>query len=329
EETLAAFLSNEKAAVFLTSVADKALRLLEQEFAEVALRQRARDIPGPVLSQKLEALKAQWREQAAARGRLFERLREHLVAQTAAALTPALQSFLCSQTSRLLSRSQRLLAHARWQRCAPMLKRCAGFVLRQLRRGAWFWLSGQKERLSLALDAAAPDHWQQLESNVSGIHMLAASVFGLPQSANQPADVLPHWRLDLKFEPPFLPDLRWETPVRWPQAVLPATLTRRWLNKNLEAECARLRQSCQDQVAAFAANSVSKGVDALVQEVEDRAAEIASRVVAAITGKPLAALGLVHDGKPALVDSEYGDSALHAVRARLLALRADALQFSA
>jgi GTP-binding protein EngB required for normal cell division len=330
EETLAAFLSNEKAAVFLAGVADKALRLLEQEFAEVALRQRARDIPEPVLSQKLEALQAQWREQAAVRGKLFERLREHLVAQTAAALTPELQSFLCSQTSRWLSRSERLLAHAKGQRCALMLKRCVRLVLRQLRRGAWFWLSGQKERLSLvAVDAAAHDHWQQLESNVSSIHRLAARVLGLRQSTNQPAEVLPPGRLDLKFEPPFLPDLRWETPVPWPLAVLPATLTRRWLKKNLAAECARLRQSCQDQVVAFAANSVSKAVDALVQEVENRAAEIASRVVAAITGKPLAALGLVQDGKPVLVDSEYGDSALHAVRARLLALRADALQFAA
>ena len=329
EERLAAFLSNEKASVFLTAVADKALRLLEQEFAEVALRQRARDIPEPVLSQKLAALKAQWREQAVARGRLFERLREHLVAQTAAALTPALQSFLCSQTSRWLSRSERLLAHARWQRWAPMLKRCVRFVLRQLRRGTWFWLSGQKERLSLAVDAAARDHWQQLESNVSSLHRLAVSVLGLPQLVNQPADVLPLWRLDLKFEPPFLPDLRPETPVCWPLAILPATLTRPWLKKNLETECARLRQSFQDQVVAFAVNSVSKAVDALVHEVEDRAAEIASRLVAAITGKPLAALGLVFDGKPVLMDSEYGDSALHAVRARLLALRADALQSSA
>ena len=329
EERLVAFLSDEKAAVFLTAVADKALRLLEQEFAEVALRKRARDIPEPVLSQKLEALKAQWREQAVARGKLFERLREHLIAQTAAALTPELQSFLCSQTSRLLSRSERLLAQARWQRCAPMMKRCQGFVLRQLRRGAWFWLSEQKERLSLAVDAAARDHWQQLESNVSSIHTLAARVLGLPQSANQPADVLAPWRLDLKCEPPFLPDLRCETSIRWPLAVLPATLTRRWLKKNLETECARLRQSCQDQVVAFAANSVSKAVDALAQEVEDRAAEIASRVVAAITGKPLAALGLLFDGKPVLVDSEYGDSALHAVRARLRALRTEVLQFSA
>jgi predicted GTPase len=329
EETLAAFLSREKASVFLAAVASKALRLLEQEFAEVALRQRARDIPEPVLSQKLEALKAHWREQEAARGKLFERLRERLVAQTAAALTPELQSLLCSQTSRWLSRSERLLTQARWQRCAPMLKRCVRFVLRQLRRGAWFWLSGQKDRLSLALNAAARDPWQQLESNVSSIHTLAASVLGLPQSANQPADVLPPWRLDLKFEPPFLPDLRWETPVRWPLAVLPATLTRRWLKKNLETECARLRRSFQDQVVAFAANSACKAVDALVEEVENRAAEIASRVLAAITGKPLAALGLLYDGKPVLVDSEYGDSALHAVRARLLALRAETFQFGA
>jgi predicted GTPase len=329
EERLAAFLSDEKASVFLTAVADKARRLLEQESSEVALRQRARDIPEPVLSQKLAALKAQWREQEAARGKLFLRLRGHLVAQTAAALTPELQSFLCSQTSRWLSRSERLLAQARWRRCAPLLKRCVRLVLRQLRRGTWFWLSGQRERLSLAVDAAARDHLQQLESNVSSIHTLAVSVLGLPQLVNQPADVLPPWRLYLKFEPPFLPDLRQETPIRWPLAILPATLTRRWLKKNLETECVRLGHSLQDQVVAFAANSVSKAVDALVREVEDRAAEIASRLVAAITGKPLAALGLVHDGKPVLVDSEYGDPALHAVRARLLTLRADALQSSA
>jgi len=329
EERLAAFLSDEKAAVFLTAVADKALRLLEQESAEVALRQRARDIPEPVLSQKLEALKVRWREQAAARGKLFERLREHLIAQTAIALTPELESFLGLQTSRLLSRAERLLAQARGQRCAPMLRRCVRFMLRQLRRSTGFWLSGQMERLSLAVDAAARDYWQQLESNVSSIHRLAANVLGLPQSANQPADLLPPWQFDLKFETPFLPDLRWETSVRWPLALLPARLTRRWLSKNLATECARLRQSLQEQVSAFTANTVSKAMDALVQEVEDRAAEIASRLVAAITGKPLAALGLVFDGKPVLVDSEYGDSALHAVRTRLLALRADALQFSA
>ena len=326
EETLAGFLSEEKASVFLAAVADKALRLLEQESAEVALRQRAREIPDPLLSQKVEALTTRWREHEADRHKLFERLREHLLAQIPVALTPELQSLLCSQAGKLSSCTERLLTCVRWLPGALMLKRCTGMVLRQLRRSTGRWLAAQTERLCFASDTVAREHWQRLESNLAGIPALAASILGGPRAAASASDVLPPWRLDVECEPPLLSDLHWENRVPWPWTLLPTILTRRWLRKHLRAECERLVLSCQEQVLASVATSMNRALDRSVKEVENRAVEIGSRVLAIITGKPLTATALVHDGKPVRVDPEYGESALDTVRDRLLALRAEVLQ---
>ena len=326
EETLAGFLSGEKASVFLAAVADKALRLLEQESAEVALRQRAREIPDPVLSQKVELLTTRWLEHAADRHMLFARLREHLLAQIPVALTPEIQSFLCSQTSRLSACSERLLTRVRWLPGVSMLKRCAGIALRQLRRNTGRWLMAQKGRLSFASDTAAREHWQCLASNLDSIPALAATMLDAPWAAVSGSGVLPAWGLDVEFDPLVLSGLHLETRVPWPWAVLPTILTRRLLKKRLRGQCERLVQSCQEQVLASAATSVNQALDRLVKEVDNRAMEIGSRVLAIVTGKQLTARGLVHDGKPVRVDPEYGDSALDKVRDRLLALHAEGLQ---
>ena len=326
EEALADFLSEEKSSVFLAAVADKALRLLEQESAEAALRQQARELPEPVLSQKLKALTIRWREHEADRHKLFERLRAHLLAQIPVALTPELQSFLASQAGRRFSCAERLLTCARWLPGALMLKRCAGILLRRLRRSTGRWLTAQTERLCFASDTAAQQYWQRLESNLAGIPALAASILGGPRPAVPASDILPPWRLDVEFEPPLLSDLRWAARAPWPWAVLPAFLTRRWLKKHLKAEGERLVRSCQEQVLASAATSVNQALDARVKEVEKRATEITSRVLAITTGKQLTAIGSVHDGEPVRVDSEYGESALDAIRDRLLALCAEVLQ---
>jgi predicted GTPase len=326
EETLAGFLSGEKASVFLVAVADKALRLLEQESDEVAMRQRAREIPDPVLSQKVEALTTRWRDHEADRHKLFEQLRAHLLAQIPVALTPELQSFLGSQTGRLTSCTERLLTPIRWLPGALMLKRCTGIVLRELRDSTGRWLTAQTERLCFAADTAAREHWQRLESNLASIPALAASILGGPRPAVPASEVLPPWRLDVKFEPSLLSGLHWEPRAPWPWTLLPTILTRRWLGKRLRAECERLVRSCQEHVLASAATSVNQALDRLVKEVEKRAVGIGSRVLAIITGKPLMATALVHDGEPVRVDSEYGGAALNTVRDRLLALRAEVLQ---
>ena len=326
EETLAGFLSDEKASVFLAAVADKALRLLEQESAEVALRRRAREIPDPILSQKVEALTTLWREHKADRQKLFERLRAHLLTQIPEALTPELQSFLCSQTSRLSACHERLLTRVRWLPGALMLKRCRGMALRQLRRSVRRWLTAQAERLCFASDAEAREHWQRLESNLAGVPVLAARFLGGPWSAAPASDVLPPWRLDVEFEPTLLSNRHWETRAPWLRALLPTVMTRRWLRKRLRAESERLVLHCEEQVLGAVVTSVNQALDRLVKEVEDRAVEIGARVLTIVTGKPLTATALVLDGEPVRVDSEYGESALDTVRDSLLALRAEVLQ---
>jgi GTPase Era involved in 16S rRNA processing len=326
EEKLAAFLSEEKAAFFLGTVADKAVRLLEQEAAEVALGTRARDIPGAVLSEKVEVFKERLRGQSEARQRLCEQLRREVVGKVQSALGPELQLWLEAEARRLCSRSERLVARGAWVFSGGMVRRCSGFVRWQLRRSAWRWVSGQRERLVLVFDEVAREHWERLESDLCGLSKLAADLLGLGQFGGQPREVLSPGVSGFKFEPPFLPEFGWEARVGWALAIVPVGLTRRWVKQRIGGECERLGKSCREQVLLFVAESARRAADAVAEEVENRASEAGGRILAAITGERLAVLGTVYDGKQVLVEGEYGGATLDAIRGRLLAVRAEGLR---
>ena len=308
ENALARFLAGEKATVFLAAIADKVLRLLEQESVEVKLREHAAEIPEPVLLQTLETVTTQWREHEAARRKIFAQLREHVVSQNPLALTPELASFLSSQAGRLARHIQRLLAHASWQPGLWVGRRCDAFALRQLRRSAWTWLTGQAVPLSFTGDDSVLRHWRKLQANVSDIPAFAAEAFRLSDQRNHAADMLPPLRLDVKFDPPFLPDFRWRTRVPWQLAALPVFVTRRWLKQHWRKESELLMQGFHDQILAFVAGSVGKALDDLEKIVESGAVETGSRVMAVIRGAPSA-------------DPNSNGEALEVVRHRLLSLR--------
>jgi len=308
ETALGRFLSGEKATVFLAAIADKALRLLEQESTEMKLRKQALAIPEPALLQILETLPAQWREHETARRKIFAQLREHVVSQIPLALTPELPSFLSSQADRLTRHIDRLLAHASWPPGLLLARRCDAFALRQLRRSAWIWLAAQTARLSFASDDSALELWARLQANVSDIPAFAAEAFGLADQRNHAPDILPPWRLDVRFDPPFLPNFRWPTSTPWLPALLPAFLARAWLKRHWQKARGPLMRGFDVQMLAFVAGSVGKALDDLEKEAERRAVETGSRVMAAITGGPRAA-------------SDSNGDALEGVRHRLISLR--------
>ena len=308
ENALARFLSGEKATVFLAAIVDKALRLLEQESIEVQLRKQAGAIPESILAQRLETVTAQWRDHEGDRRKLFAQLRERVVSQVPLALTPELPSFLSSQADRLTRQIDRLLAHVTWQPGLWLVRRCDAFALRRLRRSAWNWVTAQTARLSFAGDDSALDHWTRLQVNVSDIPVFAAEAFGLADQRDHAADILPPLRLDVKFDPPFLPSFRWRTRLPWPLAALPTFFARRRLKRRWQKESERLMPSFHNQMLAFVAGSVGNALDDLEREVESRAVETGSRVMEAILGAPHAA-------------SDSNGDALETVRHRLLSLR--------
>lgn len=124
--------------------------------------------------------------------------------------------------------------------------------------------------------------------------------------------MLPPWRLNVKYETPFVFNFRCRVHLpAWP-AMLPVCLTRKWLKEHLRREGERLTSGWRDAVIVYAADNVRKGLDHLASEVEMRANEIGLRMMASL-----------RSDKSFAVDSETNAETLDTIRRQLLALRAE------
>jgi GTP-binding protein EngB required for normal cell division len=286
EQTLARFLAGEKASVFLHALVGKTLGLLEQESIEVALRTRVGGLPKNVVSERVELLKAKWKECEAERREVFARIRRRIAPEVRVALMPELRTFLQLETESFLSNVERLLNRFRWQPARYLLTRCEGSLLSRLGTNVWIWLSERNERLSFASDESVRQEWQRIQSNLVELRVIPAHLFEFSRPTTDGDEFPSDWRLEVKVEPLLIPLFRWSKHISWPLATLPVFLVRSRLMNFLQTEGQQMTGAWQFTVVDFATESVGKALDALANDVERRAGEICARLLAAIQSNP-------------------------------------------
>ncbi len=322
ETTLARFLSGEKTSVFLTAIIERALWLMEQEAIEMGLHAQAHELSENVLVERLGKVTAQWENRKAERRQIFERLHQRILSEVDVALLPELRSFIRSETNVFADAVERLLIPLAWWPLWDVWEKVEETSLSQTRENILGWFSANAEKLSFAADETARADWQRIQSNLAGLPVIAADIFGLRRVAKAGGEMLPPWHLNVKFETP--PAFNFQCRLRlpaWP-AILPVFLMRKWLKEHLRKKNERLADKWLDAVTLYAADNVRKALENLAGEVEMHANGIGLRVMASLRGEPLAAGS--RDGEP-LENSESGAETINVLRNNLLALRDEIL----
>ena len=309
EDSLARFLSDEKASVFLAAVVSRALWLCGQESVEIGLRERADKLPENALAERLGTVTAEWEKQKEERRQIFERLRHRLLSEVPVALTPELLSFIRAETDAFTAAVEGMSAQAAWWPLWDRWEKIEQTALNQTSKNALEWLSERAERFSSAADERARADWQRIQSNLAGLPLVAADIFGLRGASKVDEAMLPPWRLNVKFEPPLTFNFRRRVRLpMWP-AILPAFVTRTWLTKHLRNGSERMADEWQHAVTTYAADNVRNALDILANEIEVRAREIGLRVIASLRNR-----------KSSAGDSTNHAETLDAVRRQLSAL---------
>jgi GTPase Era involved in 16S rRNA processing len=323
KDALAHFLSDEKAAVFLAAITERALRLLQQESMEVQIQGRAKELPASSFLDRLETLTAAWDQCKVERQKIFERLRQRILPETRVTLMPELRAVVRSESGAFSGLIERVLQETGWRSLRGVLRRAERDAVRQLRCNIATWLVGHAERLSFASDGAARGEWERLQSNLRSLPAIAADIFGVRHNPNAEEELLPAWHLNPKFESRCQPSLQWHVAVPWPVAWLPVFLARNNVKRRLQKDSTCMVDTWQTEVITLAEKAVADTLDALAKEVEKRAAQICSRLLSVAKGEP-SGLSSFQRPKPGPAgDPKYCAERLSLIRDHLLALRAE------
>ena len=325
EEALAAFLSGEKASVFLAAIIDRAERLLDEESGEVDIFKKARELSDSARRQRLGDIRRRFNEYANGRENLFERLRAHLVERANGAVTPGLDSFLAARRTAMSRYVRRLLARSRWLFGVEVSERCGRWLLKRLRNDTESWLHDHANSPGFDSDEIARDLWSKILAGVSELSGIAAKAFDLP---SRPSDDVPTaWRFGVKIESRLLRGFVWHPRITSPLLYSPSFMARSSLARALDAECNRLSGAAREDALALIETSVGDSLGAFTKEINARAEEMEARVGAAINGTRPPRRS-PSQGMPPPETLDWGEGALDSIRDKLLALRSEALRLS-
>jgi GTP-binding protein EngB required for normal cell division len=312
ENALARFLSGEKASVFLAAIIRRALRLLEEESVEAGLHAQAVELPEKAFLERLGAVTARWENRKTERRQIFERLQRRILSEVHMALMPELLSFINAETIVFADAVERLLMPLRWWPLWDIWEKIEQTALNQTYKNISGWLSERADQFSFVSDETVRADWQRIQSNLAGLPVIAADIFGLRRSAKADGEALPPWHLNVKFETPFAFNFRCRVQLpAWP-TMLPVCLTRKWLKEHLRKEGGSMTKGWRDAVIVYAADNVRKALEHLADEVEVRADEVGLRMMASL-----------RSDKPFTGDPEAEAATLDVIRRQLLALRAE------
>jgi predicted GTPase len=325
QEALAQFLSGEKARVFLSRIADRALRLLEQEWVEIDLRKQATKISHSALHDKVETVNNHSRQNAAERENILQRLLQHVLAETDSAAALGLQGLLVESQKALLPQLERRLLRCGRLSIRAASERFAGHLLSLLQRQARRWLPAQAQRLTFAEDPTVLRELEELRRNFAAIPRSAIEAFGLKDNGNSDADVaIPPWQLDTSSELYPLPTQTWKPTVPRIRGLLPVSFARGWLSRIVMEQWPVWTESFRVGVTKLLHDAVERAFDKWANSVRNQGAEAGARVLAAVTGhKPVSKEPRL-DASP--LDSRWSEAALKSVRASLTGLRQDMLR---
>jgi len=325
ENALARFLSSEKALVFLTAIADRALWLLEQQSIEADLRERATELPEKEQLERLNTLAKKLADLKTEREKIFHSLRERILSEVHLALMPELGAAVRTETKTFSGSVERYLNRVAWLPLASVLHKAEQTAVDSICGDIWNWLQTQSEKLSFGSDETIQQQWRNIQSNLESLTTAAVDVFELSvESEPRSGTDQEPWRLNVTFETPFLTDWRWEPPVSQAMMLLPTFLARSRLKRRLEAQMTAMSEALERAALEFAKSCVSNALDAVEREIEKRAGSISLRIFAAIKTKP----NSNSEGRANIADQNDDDS-VPAIRERLLGIRREIIPDSA
>ena len=313
QQTLASFLANEKATLFLTAIIGKALRLVDEESQAIQLHQRAREMSQATVRESLEILASEWRELAIARRKIFERLRDVLEREVIESTAPHLDELLQHDQGELLAHLQGFVAASGWRVGEEVATRWMEFVFKQLGKTTDSWITESGTRLSLDSQPAVCEAVKQFETNLREIPKLAAATFGLDFTESEPA--LPLLRRETFGHPalvPKEPKNRFGIGLR----VLPVRLTSRWFKAAMEELTQQLIKIHRAHALALITAGVKETIENWRGRIDALASKIELRVRSTITGEQLSSQTWRQTNSP-LADPAWGETELEAIRTKL------------
>ena len=316
EEALSAFLSHEKAPVFLAAIIERALCLLDEESGEVELFAKARTLPAETRRQRLGMIHHRFGELAGERHELLAQLRANLGRSARQALAPGLDAFLKKRRRLTVRYLQRMAARAGWQLSADLATRCGERILKSTRAKTDVWLREQLERIELGGNEAVSAAWLKLVANVGELSRFAFEAFDIPPQP--PGDVVSAWLAAPVIKSSRRRGFEWS-----PRSVLmflPARIAGKLLLGALRSEAERLFTDVREYAATIIEATAAAAVEMFEIEVSACATETEARIVAAINGTRLPRR-MPSQGMEPPEMAGWGEGMLKNLRNNLAALR--------
>lgn len=276
ESALADFLTNQKTAVFLSSVFEKTAQLVRGAQGDNELDRRANLLTKDELSEREMTLQLQLKEQAAGRAQVLDRLRKYYQEDVRERVEMASGPFFEKRASELPRQLERLLANAGRLPGRETKRRVAGAVDRLLARSIRLDLRPDiNQRLSISGLRSCSD-WHLLRTNLAGITKASAQAYGVAAPSDEDPDLVP------PIEPanPALISLegpRWAPSTRGPIGWMPGCWTRARIAAFLRDEGCFWLRAYQAAVADAAAQVANKGFDDWVAVIDSLASSLEHR----------------------------------------------------
>lgn len=270
EAALATFLDHERRTVFLVSLLDRGIRLLEEMQFTRQLRSAVADTPAA--DDPRAAMRQRYEDQDQQRRAAVTRARARVDAWLQSVLNPALERFAIETREGLLAGLATVTKARPTKGTVP--EAAVDWINTEIQRRAIAWLGEMGERVNHCVEELAGETLPTIEHLIRNTIQLAASAYGVrpePLAERLPDDStgLFHWER-LIFEPPtFIPTLKGapESPAGVARA-----LAARLMPHRLSQDIPRLVDSamnvCREMVVVFLQECVA-AMDAASANVLD------------------------------------------------------------
>lgn len=306
QDALAKFLSEEKSAVFLTAVIEKAARIIEEECSDLELYRRARALSPEEARARLNELHSYWKYLQSADEKLIAEVGERFFDEIRELAASQLAEIDSTESEELSARLVDLIRESPWHLSDEIASKWATVISRCYRDIMSKWRTGFSAEMKTRWDQITENARPAIEDNLREIEAIAANAFD--SKSSPPNDVLPRFSTNPMFSHRLYERQRMPRRFNW-RLCLPARIVARSLKRFLTNEAACFFSTEREQAVAAVSEAAKQIANEFLLHVNDHAKQIKSRMSSAILGNS--------DGTADL----NNDAALRSTYEKLLALR--------
>jgi hypothetical protein len=195
---------------------------------------------------------------------------------------PELTLLIQSQFDGFKKKTDEFLGRAVWRPLWDVWEETEKKALDEVRQNILKWLAEHSEWFRFTSDEIVQSDWNQIQTNLANLTVLAARMFDLELAQIPTAAMFPAWGLEVKFENPFTFNFRCRAQMPACTAILPAWLIRNWWKRRLSKESPQIADKWQEAVIVYATENVLRSFNHLTDGIEVQASEIAGRIMACL-----------------------------------------------